>query len=119
MVPTAVQTTAFFEENAQMGIPHDSVIQLWNEGISTVNNLADFDKIHSLSWWKTSENQEVESLTQLQCCSRCNDSYTSIYLQSQITKKDCGCLQSCLIIQHGRMRFDGGKHAMDACHQEL
>ena len=59
MVLTAVQTTAFFEENAQMGIPHDSVIQLWNEGISTVNNLADFDKIHSLSWWKTSENQGV------------------------------------------------------------
>jgi hypothetical protein len=41
---TAAQTTAFFENAAQMGIPHATVIQLQDEGISTVDDLADFDK---------------------------------------------------------------------------
>ena len=44
MVLTAAQMTAFFEENAQMGIPHDTVIQLWDEGITMVDDLVDFDK---------------------------------------------------------------------------
>ena len=44
MVLTAAQTMAFFEENAQMGIPHNTVIQLQGEGISTVDDLADFNK---------------------------------------------------------------------------
>ena len=44
MVLTAAQTIAFFEDAAQMGIPHATVIQLQAEGISTVNDLADFDK---------------------------------------------------------------------------
>ena len=48
MVLTAAQTIAFFEENAQMGIPHNTVIQLQNEGIAMVDDLADFNK-HSLS----------------------------------------------------------------------
>jgi hypothetical protein len=44
MVLTAAQTTLFFEDNAQMGIPHATVLQLQNEGISTVDDLIDFDK---------------------------------------------------------------------------
>jgi hypothetical protein len=36
---TAAQTTAFFEAPAQMGIPHPTVIQLQDEGISTVDDL--------------------------------------------------------------------------------
>ena len=44
MVIAAPQTIAYFDENAQMGIPHDTVIQLQNEGITMVNDLADFDK---------------------------------------------------------------------------
>ena len=44
MVLTAAQTMAFLEENSQMGIPHNTVIQLQDEGISTVDNLADFNK---------------------------------------------------------------------------
>ena len=44
MVLTAAQTTVFFENNDQMGIPHAMVIQLQREGIDTVNDLADFDK---------------------------------------------------------------------------
>ena len=44
MVLTAAQMMAFFEENAQMGIPHDLVVQLQDEGISTVDDLANFDK---------------------------------------------------------------------------
>lgn len=44
MVLTAAQTLAFFEDDAQMGIPHDTVAQLRNEGITTVGDLADFDK---------------------------------------------------------------------------
>jgi hypothetical protein len=44
MVLTAAQTTAFFEDAAQMGIPHETVIQLQQEGISTVDDLADFDE---------------------------------------------------------------------------
>ena len=44
MVLTGAQTTLFFEAAAQMGIPHATVIQLQNEGISTVDDLTDFDK---------------------------------------------------------------------------
>ena len=41
---TAVQTTAFFENADQMGIPHAMVVQLGIEGIVTVGDLADFNK---------------------------------------------------------------------------
>ena len=41
---TAAQTTAFFEDAGQMGIPHATVLQLQLEGIDSVDDLADFDK---------------------------------------------------------------------------
>ena len=44
MVLTNAQTTDFFQNAAQMGIPDESVVQLGNEGITTVGDLADFDK---------------------------------------------------------------------------
>jgi predicted RecB family nuclease len=44
MLLTAAQTTAFFEQDAQMGILNDTVVQLQEEGITTVYDLADFDK---------------------------------------------------------------------------
>ena len=44
MVLTATQTTAFFEHADQMGIPHVTVLQLQAEGITSVSNLADFNK---------------------------------------------------------------------------
>jgi hypothetical protein len=43
MVLTAAQTTAFFENEHQMGIPH-ATVQLATEGIMSVIDLADFDK---------------------------------------------------------------------------
>ena len=44
MVLTAAQTTAFFQDNAQMGIPAPTVAQMAIEGIAAVEDLADFDK---------------------------------------------------------------------------
>ena len=44
MVFTGAQTTAFFENNAQMAIPHDTVIAMEDEGIEMVEDLAEFDK---------------------------------------------------------------------------
>lgn len=44
MVLTAGQTQAFFENADQMAIPHVTVIELQNEGITTVGDLVDFDK---------------------------------------------------------------------------
>ena len=44
MVLTNGQVTAFFEFHAQMGIPHATVIQLQAEGITSVDDLIDFDK---------------------------------------------------------------------------
>jgi predicted RecB family nuclease len=44
MVVTAAQTTAFFEDPIQMGIPHATVVQLQQEGISMVEDLVDVDK---------------------------------------------------------------------------
>ena len=44
MVLTAAQTTAFFENNDQMCIPHETMVQLQHEGIQSVADLADFDK---------------------------------------------------------------------------
>ena len=44
MVLMAPQTTTFFEDNEQMEIPHAMVIQLKTEGITTIGDLADFEK---------------------------------------------------------------------------
>jgi hypothetical protein len=41
---TAAQTTNFFEQDEQMVIPHDTVIQLQQEGITIVDDLINFDK---------------------------------------------------------------------------
>ena len=41
---TNAQTTLFFENDAQMGIPNATVVQLQTEGISQVDDLVDFDK---------------------------------------------------------------------------
>ena len=44
MVLTATQTTAFFHDGDQMGIPQATVAQLQIEGIATISDLADFEK---------------------------------------------------------------------------
>jgi hypothetical protein len=44
MVLTATQTTAFFENEDQIGIPRATVVQLIPGGITSVIDLADFDK---------------------------------------------------------------------------
>ena len=44
MVLTAAQTTAFFESPDQMGIPHATMVQVQQEGIQSVADLADFEK---------------------------------------------------------------------------
>ena len=44
MVLTANQIQAFFTEADQMGIPQPTVIQMQTEGITTVDDLKDFDK---------------------------------------------------------------------------
>ena len=44
MVLTGAQTTAFFENHDQMGIPHVTMVQMKHEGIHSVADLADFDK---------------------------------------------------------------------------
>ena len=44
MVLTAVQTTAFFQSPDQMGLPHKTIMQMQQEGIQTVADLADFEK---------------------------------------------------------------------------
>jgi hypothetical protein len=40
---TLNQTTAFFEDPGQMGIPHATVVQLQEEGINVIDDLVDFD----------------------------------------------------------------------------
>ena len=44
MVLTAAHTTAFFESPDQMGIPHATMVQMQQEGIQLVADLADFEK---------------------------------------------------------------------------
>jgi hypothetical protein len=44
MVLTAAQIAAFFHEEAQMGIPNPTIAQMQAEGITNVQDLADFDK---------------------------------------------------------------------------
>ena len=44
MVLTAAQTTAFFESPDQMGIPHATMVQMQQERIQSVVDLADFEK---------------------------------------------------------------------------
>ena len=49
MVLTAAQNTAFFENPDQMGIPHETMVQMQREGIQMVADIADFEKSHSSS----------------------------------------------------------------------
>ena len=44
MVLTTAQTTAFFENADHMGVQHAMVVQLAQEGIQSIDDLADFDK---------------------------------------------------------------------------
>lgn len=44
MVLTAAQRTAFFENADQMGIPHDTFVQMAQEGIDNEDDIADFDE---------------------------------------------------------------------------
>ena len=44
MVLTAAQTTAFFKSPDQMGIPHATMVQMQQEGIQSVTDLAHFEK---------------------------------------------------------------------------
>ena len=44
MVLTSAQTTASFEHADQMGITHVTVVELQSEGITSVSDLADFNK---------------------------------------------------------------------------
>ena len=44
MVLTVAQTTTFFKHADQMGIPHATVLQLQSEGVTSVSDLADFNK---------------------------------------------------------------------------
>ena len=44
MVLTTAQTTAFFESPDQIGIPHETIVQMQQEGIQSVADLADFEK---------------------------------------------------------------------------
>ena len=44
MVLTQLQTTAFFENPDQLGIPHETMVQIQREGIQAVAGLADFEK---------------------------------------------------------------------------
>jgi hypothetical protein len=41
---TAAQRTLFFENDAQMGVPNRTVTQLQTEGLTAVEDLAEFDK---------------------------------------------------------------------------
>jgi hypothetical protein len=41
---TAAQRTAFFEDAAQLGIPHATVVQLQTEGVNDADDLVDFNK---------------------------------------------------------------------------
>ena len=44
MVLTQLQTTAFIENPDQLGIPHETMVQIQREGIQAVADLADFEK---------------------------------------------------------------------------
>ena len=44
MVLTQLQTSAFFENSDQLGIPHETMVQIQREGIQVVADLADFEK---------------------------------------------------------------------------
>ena len=44
MVLTGAQITAFFENNDQMEIPHETIVQMQHEGLHSVTDHVDFDK---------------------------------------------------------------------------
>lgn len=44
MVLTGGQITVFFDNAAQMAIPHEMVVKLGNKCINTLDDLVDFDK---------------------------------------------------------------------------
>ena len=44
MILTNAQTTPFFKNATQMGIPDKMVVQLGNEGITNIDDLVEFEK---------------------------------------------------------------------------
>ena len=53
MVLSANATASFFEQDQQMGLPHDTVVRLQAEGIVSINDLAEFD---SEAWKQVADN---------------------------------------------------------------
>ena len=59
MVFTQAQTTAFFESADQMAIPHDTIAHLVNEGIASVQDLAEIDKESIIAMAKEFRSNDI------------------------------------------------------------
>ena len=66
MVLTQLQTTAFFENPDQLGIPHETMVQIQREGIQAVADLADFEKHELQQLADNLRSLEEEFLTLIQ-----------------------------------------------------
>ena len=66
MVLTAAQTTAFFENPDQLGIPHENMVQIQREGIQLLQTLQILKNKNSSSLQITGGSLEEEFLTLIQ-----------------------------------------------------
>ena len=67
MAITGAQTTLLYEANDQMAIPRPTLAQLWNEGITTIDDFGEFNKDVCNISLITYEYLEAESQTLTTC----------------------------------------------------
>ena len=101
MVLTVVQMTGVFKGNNQMGVPHATVMQFQLEGISGVDDLADFDKdslkqladnLHCLGGCIPDPNPAAVAGAIIP--------NASFHIRGQVTSKIVSGMQPCQVQQH-------------------
>ena len=96
MVLTAAQITAFFTDANQMAIQQATLAELENEGISTPDDLADFDKdtIRQVAQNLRNPGGQIPNPDEKKCSGRCNHSATTLCFRSKISEMNPPSLRS-------------------------
>jgi hypothetical protein len=112
---TAAQMTAPFEQDDQMGIPHSTVMQLQQEGITIVDNLIN----NQVDCCKSMMTSRKDPRSLPRCCAKSDDLYPIICVWCKITKATWDGCPTPLLLQRRRPYNHSRKHSRGYIHEEL
>ena len=110
----------FFEQDAQMGIPHDTINQLQQEGITIVDDLIHFDKdiIEQIAANLQRPAGRVPDPNP-NAAPGATILMPSFGFGAKSKKKACDSYTTPPLLQRSRLGNYSGEHSMDYCHEEF